>query len=136
VSIAGRSTATRASSAVAIERSTSLLPKGLTETFQLKTFAAAALAVLLGAQAGFSADQRQACSGILAHDDDGYMLIADPDSQSLWCAASFGEDEKSPLVMRVWKTCAIGSHCHIEGSFTGHGLFYWTRISSMSLLKR
>jgi hypothetical protein len=102
-----------------------------------KTFSAAALALLLGSQAGFSAsDQRQACSGVLTHDDDGYMLVADPDSKSLWCHASIGEDEKSALVKRVLKTCAIGSHCHIEGSFTGHGLFYWTRISSVSLLKR
>jgi hypothetical protein len=102
-----------------------------------KTIAAAALTLLLGAQAGFSApDQRQACSGVLNHDDDGYALIADPDSKSLWCAASIGEDEKSPLVKRVLKTCAIGTHCHIEGSFTGHGLFFWTRISSVALLKR
>ena len=101
-----------------------------------ETFSAAALA-LLSPQAGFSAsDQRQACSGVLTHDDDGYMLIADPDSKSLWCAASVGEDEKSALVKRVLKTCAIGSHCHIEGSFAGHKLFYWTQISSVSLLKR
>jgi hypothetical protein len=102
-----------------------------------KTFSAAALALLLSSRAGFSAsDQRQACSGVLTHDADGYMLIADPDSKSLWCAASIGEDEKSALVKRVLKTCAIGSHCQIEGSFTGHGLFYWTQISSVSLLRR
>jgi hypothetical protein len=79
-----------------------------------KTLSAAALALLL----------------------DGYTLIADPDSKSLWCAASIGEDARSPLVKRVLKTCAPGSHCHIEGAFTGHGLFFWTRISSVSLLKR
>jgi hypothetical protein len=101
-----------------------------------KLFSAAALTLLLSPQAGFSAsDLRQTCSGVLTHDDDGYMLIADPDSKSLWCAASIGEDEKSPQVKRVLKTCTIGSHCHIVGSFTGHGLFYWTRISSVSLLK-
>jgi hypothetical protein len=100
-----------------------------------KTISAAALALWLSAATGFSApDQRQSCSGVLNH-DDGYALIADPDSKSLWCAASIGEDEKSPLVKRVLKTCAIGSHCHIEGSFTGHGLFFWTRISSVALLK-
>ena len=101
-----------------------------------KTIVAAALALLLSAEAGVSApDERQSCSGILNH-DDGYALIADPDSKSLWCAASIGEDEKSPLVKRVLKTCAVGSHCHIEGSFTGHGLFFWTRISSVAMLKR
>jgi hypothetical protein len=101
-----------------------------------KTIAAVALASLLSAQAGFSApDQRQSCSGVLNHDDDGYALIVDPNPKSLWCAASIGEDEKSPLVKRVLKTCALGSHCHIEGSFTGHGLFFWTRISSVALLK-
>jgi len=101
-----------------------------------KTISAAALAWLLSTAAGFSApDQHQSCSGVLNHDDDGYALIADPDSKSLWCAASIGENEKSPLVKRVLKTCAIGAHCHIEGSFTGHGLFFWTRISAVALRK-
>jgi hypothetical protein len=109
--------------------------KHLKELPSAKTISAAALAWLLSTAAGFSApDQHQSCSGVLNH-DDGYALIADADSKSLWCAASIGENEKSPLVKRVLKTCAIGTHCHIEGSFTGHGLFFWTRISSVALLK-
>jgi hypothetical protein len=97
---------------------------------------AAALALLLGTQVGFSApDQPQACSGILAHDDDGYRLQPDAGTKSPWCPAYIGDDDKSPLAKRVLKTCAVGSHCHIEGSFSGHGIFYWTKISTVSLLK-
>jgi hypothetical protein len=98
--------------------------------------AAAVLALLLGTQAGFSASaQRQACSGILAHDDEGYLLQPDAGTKSPWCPAYIGDDDKSALAKRVLKTCAVGSHCHIEGSFSGHGIFYWTKISSVSLLK-
>jgi hypothetical protein len=97
---------------------------------------AAVLALLLGTQAGFSASaQRQTCSGILAHDDDGYLLQPDAGTKSPWCPAYIGDDEKSALAKRVLKTCAVGSHCHIEGSFSGHGIFYWMKISSVSLLK-
>jgi hypothetical protein len=97
---------------------------------------AAALALVLSAQAGSAASgQRQSCSGILAHDEDGYLLNPDPDTKSPWCPAYIGDNEKSPLARRVLKTCAVGSHCHIEGLFLGHGIFYWTQISSVSLLK-
>jgi hypothetical protein len=97
---------------------------------------AAVLALLLGTQAGFSASaQRQACSGILAHDEGGYLLQPDEGTKSPWCPAYIGDDEKSAQAKRVLKTCALGSHCHIEGSFVGHGVFYWTTISSVSLLK-
>ena len=40
---------------------------------------------------------RQSCSGVLAQDADGYMLVADPDSKSVWCAAAIGEDKSAPL---------------------------------------
>jgi hypothetical protein len=97
---------------------------------------AAVLALLLSTQAGFSASgQRQSCSGILAHDDGGYLLQPDEGTKSPWCPAYIGDDEKSALARRVLKTCALGSHCHIEGLFLGHGIFYWTQISSVSLLK-
>jgi hypothetical protein len=97
---------------------------------------AAMLALLLGTQVGFSASgQRQACSGILAHDDDGYLLQPDAGMKSPWCPAYIGDDDKSALAKRVLKTCALGSHCHIEGTFSGHGIFYWAKISSVSLLK-
>jgi hypothetical protein len=103
-----------------------------------KILLAAALALALSTQAGFSAaGLRQSCSGIVAHDDDGdgYHLNPDPDTKSPWCPAHIGDDEKSPLVRRVLKTCPPGSHCHIEGLFRGHGDFYWTQISSVTLLK-
>jgi hypothetical protein len=97
---------------------------------------AAVLALLLSTQAGFSASaQRQSCSGILAHDDGGYLLQPDAGAKSPWCPAYIGDDEKSPHAKRVLKTWALGSHCHIEGAFVGHGIFYWTQISSVSLLK-
>jgi hypothetical protein len=98
---------------------------------------AAVLALLLlSTQLGFSASvQRQSCSGILAHDDDGYLLQPDAGTKSPWCPAYIGDDDKSALAKRVLKTCALGGHCHIEGSFAGHGIFYWTKISSVSLLK-
>jgi hypothetical protein len=102
-----------------------------------KVLAAAALALLLGTQAGFSASgDRQSCSGVLTHDQDGYLLTPDADAKSSWCSAYIGDDEKSALAKRVLKTCPVGSHCHIEGLFLGHGIFYWTKISTVSLLKR
>jgi hypothetical protein len=77
---------------------------------------------------------RQSCSGVLAHDADGYMLVADPNSKSLWCDAAIGEGESSPLARQVLKTCKIGGRCHIEGSFSGHGIFFWTQISAVTYL--
>jgi hypothetical protein len=103
-----------------------------------KVLLAAALALALGTQAGFAASgQRQSCSGILEHadDGDGYRLNPDPGTKSPWCPAHIGDGEHSPLAQRVLKTCPVGSHCHIEGLFVGHGDFYWTQISSVSLLK-
>jgi hypothetical protein len=101
-----------------------------------KALSVAALALLLGTQAGSSASgQRQACSGVLNHDEGGYLLSPDADAKSPWCPAYIGDDDKSALAKRVLKTCAVGSHCHIEGSFSGHGIFYWTQISSVLLLK-
>ena len=99
---------------------------------------AAALALTLSAQAGFAASgQRQSCSGILEHadDGDGYRLNPDPGTKSPWCPAHIGDSDKSSLAQRVLRTCPVGSHCHIEGLFLGHGDFYWTQISSVSLLK-
>jgi hypothetical protein len=104
--------------------------------FRRSAQASAVVLALLSTQVGFPASaQRQACSGILAHDDDGYLLQPDEGTKSPWCPAYIGDDDKSPLAKRVLKTCALGSHCHIEGSFVGHGIFYWTRISSVLLLK-
>ena len=77
---------------------------------------------------------RQSCSGVLAQDADGYALVADPDSKSLWCAAAIGDDKNSPLAKRVLKTCKVGGRCHIEGAFSGHGLFFWTQISTVKSL--
>ena len=79
---------------------------------------------------------RQACTGVLIRDKAGYLLKEDAGSKSLWCDAYIGEGENSPLVQRVLKTCALGSRCRIVGSFQGHGIFYWRRIWSVSLLPR
>jgi hypothetical protein len=96
----------------------------------------AALALMLSAHSSSAASgQRQSCSGILTQDDDGYLLNPDPNTKSPWCPAYIGDDKNSALAKRVLKTCALGSHCHIEGLFLGHGIFYWTQISSVSLLK-
>ena len=103
----------------------------------VKALLAAALVLLVWTGEGSSATAtRQACSGILTHDSGGYLLKPDPGSKSLWCDAYIGEDEKSSLARRVLKTCVIGSRCHIEGSFRGHGVIYWTQITSVSLLSR
>jgi hypothetical protein len=103
----------------------------------IEAISVAALVLAASAQVAFSAPaQRQSCSGIVMHDEDGYSLNADPNSKSLWCHASIGESENSPLAKRVLKICALGSHCHIEGTFEGHGVFYWITVSSVSLLKQ
>ena len=76
----------------------------------------AALALVLSSQAGSAASgQRQSCSGILEHGDDGYRLNPDPDTKSPWCPAHIGDGDKAPLALRVLKKCPVGSHCHIEG---------------------
>ena len=103
----------------------------------VKALLAAALVLLVCTGEGSSATgRRQVCNGILTHDNGGYMLKPDPDSKSLWCDAYIGEGDGSSLAQRVLKTCVIGSRCHIEGLFRGHGVFYWTQISSVSLLSR
>jgi hypothetical protein len=99
-------------------------------------FAVATLALALSPHPGSAASgQPQSCSGILTQDDDGYLLNPDPNTKSPWCPAYIGDDKNSALAKRVLKTCALGSHCHIEGRFLGHGIFYWTQITSVSLLK-
>jgi hypothetical protein len=103
----------------------------------VKTLSATTLLFLACMGPGSSAPgSRQACSGVLTQDEGGYMLKPDPGSKSLWCDAYIGEDKGSSLAQRVLKVCVIGSRCHIEGSFRGHGVFYWTQISSVSLLTR
>jgi hypothetical protein len=57
-----------------------------------------------------------------------------PISKSLWCDAVIGEGENAPLARRVLKTCKIGGRCHIAGAFSGHGIFFWTQISSVTYL--
>ena len=58
--------------------------------------AVAVLALLLSTQVGFSASAlRQSCSGILAHDDDGYRLQPDEGTKSPWCPAyRIGDNDK------------------------------------------
>jgi hypothetical protein len=69
----------------------------------------------------------QICDGVLTKDGDEYSLNADPSSKSLWCAAVLqGEPAR-----HVLKVCAVRDRCHIEGSFAGHGIFYWTRITKV-----
>ncbi len=103
----------------------------------VKAMSIAALVLASSMQLGFSASgQRQSCNGVLILDDGVYRLNADSGNKSLWCAADIGEGDASALAKRVLKTCAVGSHCHIEGSFEGHGIFNWTSITSVSVLKR
>ena len=78
---------------------------------------------------------RQSCSGVLMHDDGGYLLLPDPDSTP-WCPAYIGDDDKSPQARKVLKTCKVGGRCHIEGTFSGHGNFYWTQLSSVKSLDK
>jgi hypothetical protein len=102
----------------------------------VKALSVAALLLVAWMGAGSSAPvSRQACSGVLTHDVGGYMLKPDAGSKSLWCDAIIGFEERSSFAQRVLKTCMIGSRCHIEGSFKGHGVFYWTQISSIKLLR-
>jgi hypothetical protein len=111
--------------------------RGRMDRPSVKVLLAVALALVVSSQAGSAASgQRQSCSGILEHADegDGYRLNPDPGTKSPWCPAHIGDDGKSPLAKRVLKTCPVGSHCHIEGLFLGHGDFYWTQILSVSLL--
>jgi hypothetical protein len=82
-----------------------------------------------------SPEQRQTCQGVLALDETGYLLRPDPGSKSLWCDAYIGFEKDAALARRVLQACTLGSRCHIEGSFQGHGVFYWTRISSVYQIK-
>jgi hypothetical protein len=56
----------------------------------------------------------QACSGVLTLEDGYYELTPDAGS-GLWCDANVAEE--------------------LEGSIRGHGIFYWTRISSITRLE-
>jgi hypothetical protein len=101
-----------------------------------KAFSAIALLLMAGtATAASKSNQRQACTGVLARDEAGYLLRVDPGSKSPWCDAYIGSEKNSTLARRVLTACPLGSRCHIAGSFQGHGVFYWTQISSVYQLK-
>jgi hypothetical protein len=86
------------------------------------------LAATLIACTANAADQHQVCNGVLIKDEEGYLLKPDAGS-SLWCDAYIDGDFGDASVSRVLEVCAVGRRCHIEGSFTGHGVFYWRHVS-------
>jgi uncharacterized protein YecT (DUF1311 family) len=77
----------------------------------------------------------QSCLGTLQIDGSVVLLQPDASSKSPWCSANIGEDLSSPLAKSVLRKCPIGSTCRIAGDFTGHGVFYWTTLKSVSLVK-
>jgi hypothetical protein len=95
------------------------------------------LAVMLIAGAADAAGKRQVCSGVLTKDEDGGHLLKPDAGSSLWCDAYIGDDFHTgdASVSRVLKVCAVGGRCHIEGSFVGHGVFFWKHISSVSRIQ-
>jgi hypothetical protein len=57
---------------------------------------------------------------------------------SLWCDALFTGKEygvtKLDAEKRVRATCVEGDRCQVKGTVEGHGVFYWTKITSVKKL--
>ena len=67
------------------------------------------------------------CTGSLVQGDDGYHL--DPEAGSApWCPATIPKE----FLKRILKTCAVGGRCHIEGAVSGHGMFEWSSVRSVT----
>lgn len=80
------------------------------------------------------AEQNQSCVGTVDVSEDGVVLEADADNESLWCGAIIGETVKSPESQRVLATCAVGDRCRVDGLFVGHGVLYWSEIHAVKKL--
>lgn len=80
-------------------------------------------------------NKRQLCEGKVSHDQDGMLTLADVKStESLWCEAYIGDNSEAPLARKLLQTCPVGSRCRVDGTFSGRGEFYWTRIISAERL--
>lgn len=74
----------------------------------------------------------QSCVGILVEEDASSLLLKpDGNNKSLWCDAYIGEDKDSAIARKVLAVCRVGTKCAIKGHFEGHGVFYWTSITSV-----
>jgi hypothetical protein len=81
--------------------------------------------------------QFQSCTGVLVLEDDGEYGLKPDDGSTPWCGANVNSGEYiggENLVPRVLKVCPVGSRCHIEGTFEGHGVFYWNKITAIKKL--
>jgi hypothetical protein len=77
-------------------------------------------------------ERKQVCEGVVALDADGTLQLTDTKtSASPWCDASIGQDKNSAIAKRVLSQCSVGSRCVIDGLFSGHGAFSWTKIISV-----
>jgi hypothetical protein len=78
------------------------------------------------------------CSGVLTVQDGELQLNPDPGSKT-WCDASFNGEQyqvaKSDIAKRVKAVCAEGDRCQVKGTIEGHGVFYWTKITSVKKLE-
>jgi hypothetical protein len=78
------------------------------------------------------------CSGVLIVQDGELQLHPDPGSKT-WCDASFNGEQyqvaKSDMAKRVKAVCAEGDRCQAKGTIEGHGVFYWTKITSVKKLR-
>jgi len=97
----------------------------------LNALAALILIICLFPSGGAAAASsiRQDCTGVLDQDGGDYKLRPDIGS-GLWCDSGIA----GKLVSRVLKACTLGSRCHIKGSVSGHGVFYWLKISLVEAL--
>jgi hypothetical protein len=78
---------------------------------------------------------RQSCIGILTRDEGGLLLKPGASPKSLWCDAYINDNEVPgipSLARQVLRGCSVGERCHIEGSFEGHGGFYWNQITKVT----
>jgi hypothetical protein len=93
----------------------------------------------------------QSCTGTLSKDEDGELSLKEQDAEgiilkpeslikgvgqkSLWCWAKISDfyyHDDPYLAPQVLRVCTLGQRCHIEGSFMGHGEFFWNKITKVS----
>jgi hypothetical protein len=77
----------------------------------------------------------QSCTGVMVKGEDGTHLALDASGAQFpgvsWCDSPF----VGALEARALASCPLGSTCRVKGFFEGHGVFYWTKITSIKRVK-
>jgi hypothetical protein len=66
------------------------------------------------------------CDGVVVRSPPGYVAL-DPLAGEL-CSPKWVTPANSRFAKRILRTCPVGTHCHVEGSYSNHGIEAITRV--------